>query len=79
MPVDEVQAFGSKVKETADDVFDLDLAVRNPSPLDDACFGIGSLRTDLTAGVQPIRTEVVDWSRIREAFRREILKAHLVP
>jgi len=78
VPMREVWAFGSRVKGTASEASDLDLVVRNPTALEQVCPGLGRLRADKAASALPIRVDVVDWARLSETFRREILEAYLV-
>jgi predicted nucleotidyltransferase len=78
VPMHEVWAFGSRVKGTASEASDLDLVVRNPTALGLACSSLSRLRADMAASALPIRVDVVDWARLPETFREEVLKAYLI-
>ncbi len=70
VPGCEVRAFGSRVKWTAKDYSDLDLAVIGSSRLD-----LGEMRR-LTETFEesnlPIRVDIVDWYTISEGFKKII-------
>ncbi|MEB3203132.1 MAG: hypothetical protein VKP57_00360 [Candidatus Sericytochromatia bacterium] len=36
------------------------------------------MRADMAASALPIRVDVVDWARLPETFREEILKAYVI-
>lgn len=67
VPKCEVRAFGSRVKWTAKDYSDLDLAVigKEQIPL----RILTSLKEDLETAAISFRVDVLDWNRISESFR----------
>ena len=76
IPEYEVRAFGSRVRWTAKDYSDLDLAVVGSKPL--------SIRQErrLTEAFEesnlPFRVDVLDWQSISEGFRQVILERYEV-
>lgn len=78
MPTYEVWAYGSRVKHKAHSGSDLDLVIRNPSQLDKPCAQLAVFRSALEDSNIPILIDVVDWARITESFREEILKGYEV-
>lgn len=78
LPSYEVWAFGSRVKHQAHSGSDLDLVIRNPVELNQPCTQLATFRSALTESRIPILIDVVDWSRIPESFREEILKCYVV-
>ncbi len=78
LPLYEVWAFGSRVKHQAHSGSDLDLVIRNPTQLDKPCVQLAAFKSALEDSNIPILIDVVDWARIPEAFREEILKEYVV-
>ncbi|MHB1286510.1 MAG: nucleotidyltransferase family protein [Leptospirales bacterium] len=76
IPDREVWVFGSRVKGTAKDTSDLDLAVIGKTPLDFKT--LAALRDDFSESNIPYKVDVVDWSTISETFREIIRKDRVV-
>lgn len=76
VPDHEVWAFGSRVKRTAKEYSDLDLAIITDQPLPLAVSA--SLRDDFSESDLPWKVDVVDWATTSEAFRDIIRQAHVV-
>ena len=70
VPGCEVRAFGSRVKWTAKDYSDLDLAVVGEGKLPPGV--LDALREAFTESDLPIRADVLDWHAITEIFRKVI-------
>ena len=70
IPDYEVRAFGSRVKWTAKDYSDLDLAVVGSKPLN--LRQRGELAEAFEESNLPIRVDVLDWQSISEEFRQVI-------
>ena len=70
IPDYEVRAFGSRVKWTAKDYSDLDLAVVGNKPL--SLRQRGQLAEAFEESNLPIRVDVLDWQSISEGFRQVI-------
>ena len=70
IPNYEVRAFGSRVKWTAKDYSDLDLAVVGNKPL--SFKQRGQLAEAFEESNLPIRVDVLDWQSISEGFRQVI-------
>ena len=70
IPDYEVRAFGSRVKWTAKDYSDLDLAVVGSKPLN--LRQRGELAEAFEESNLPIRVDVLDWQSISEGFRQVI-------
>ncbi len=78
LPDAEVLAYGSRVQGTAHGGSDLDLVARNP---DDPALpqpNLGELREALSESDLPILVDVLDWARIPESFRQEIVRGGTV-
>ena len=76
VPGNEVWAFGSRVKWTAKEFSDLDLAIIGQTPLKlDVC---ASLAEDFSNSDLPWKVDVVDWATTSEAFREIIRKDKVV-
>ncbi len=76
IPGREVWAFGSRVKGTAKDTSDLDLAVIGDDPLDFRT--LGTLRDLFSSSDLPYKVDVLDWSRIDPSFREIVQKDKIV-
>ena len=76
IPTYEVRAFGSRVKWTAKDYSDLDLAVVGNEPL--SLRQRGQLADAFEESNLPIRVDVLDWQSISERFRQVILEKYEV-
>ena len=76
IPTYEVRAFGSRVKWTAKDYSDLDLAVVGNEPL--SLRQRGQLAEAFEESNLPIRVDVLDWQSISERFRQVILERYEV-
>ncbi len=76
IPDYEVRAFGSRVKWTAKDYSDLDLAVVGNKPL--SFKQKGQLAEAFEESNLPIRVDVLDWQSISEGFRQVILERYEV-
>jgi len=68
VPKCEVRAFGSRVKWTAKDYSDLDLAVVGSKPL--TLRQTGQLAEAFEESNLPIRVDILDWHRISEEFKK---------
>ncbi len=75
IPAREVWVFGSRVKGTAKDTSDLDLAVIGETPLDSKT--LAALRDAFSESNIPCKVDVGDWSTISETFREIIKKIGL--
>jgi len=78
VPDAEVWAYGSRVNGDCHDASDLDLVLRNPAADGSAVSGLPGLAEALVESNLPIKVDVVDWSRIPDAFRREIERAYVL-
>ena len=67
IPECEVRAFGSRVKWTAEDYSDLDLAVVGSEPL--PLRQLRKLKEAFEESDLPIRVDVLDWHTISDAFK----------
>lgn len=77
VPDAEVWAYGSRVSGHAHKTSDLDLVLRNPADLSAPQKKLVELRAALSESDMPILVDVMDWSRIPQAFRDEIERAHV--
>ncbi|RKU22471.1 restriction endonuclease subunit S [Candidatus Poribacteria bacterium] len=76
VPGYEVRAFGSRVKWTAKDYSDLDLAVVGSKPL--TLRQTGQLAEAFEESNLPIRVDILDWHRISEEFKKIITEEYEV-
>jgi predicted nucleotidyltransferase len=76
VPKAEVWGYGSRVKGDSHAASDFDLVLRNPIDLSVCQTELVSLKEALSTSDLPILVDVVDWARIPEAFRQEILNSH---
>jgi predicted nucleotidyltransferase len=74
----EIWAYGSRVKGTNYDASDLDLAIITPAeqPLDPNT--LADFKLALQDSNIPILIQVMDWQRIPESFRQNILTRYEV-
>ncbi|HBA86963.1 MAG TPA: hypothetical protein DCZ75_02940 [Geobacter sp.] len=79
IPHAEVWAYGSRVQGTSHEGSDLDLVVRNPNDLSQPQANLYELREALSESNLPILVDVLDWARIPESFRQEIVRGGMVP
>jgi uncharacterized protein len=79
IPEAEVWAYGSRVQGTSHDGSDLDLVVRNSDDLSRPQADLSELREALSESNLPILVDILDWARIPESFRREIVRGGVVP
>lgn len=79
IPGAQVWAYGSRVQGTSHEGSDLDLVVRNPSDLNRPQANLSELSEALTDSDLPILVDLLDWARIPESFRREIVRGGVVP
>ena len=79
IPNAEVWAYGSRVRGTSHDGSDLDLVVRNPNDLSKPQTDLFDLREAFSESNLPILVDVLDWARIPERFRQEIIRGGTVP
>lgn len=78
VPDHEVWAYGSRVTGEAHDASDLDLLLYDPIEPERPCKALYELREAFVESDLPIRVDIMDWARIPESFREEILQAHVV-
>ena len=76
IPAYEVRAFGSRVKWTAKDYSDLDLAVGGSKPL--GLRQRGQLAEAFEESNLPIRVDILDWQSISEGFKQVIAEQYEV-
>ena len=74
VPCCEVRAFGSRVKQTAKNWSDLDLAVVGAVALDSGV--LYDLKVSFEESDLPIRVDVLDWHTISPEFKQVILEAY---
>jgi predicted nucleotidyltransferase len=74
LPDAEVWAYGSRVNGTAHEGSDLDLVVRNPADLSHPQPDMSELREAFSESNLPILVDLLDWARIPESFRQEIVR-----
>ena len=67
VPLCEVRAFGSRIKQTAKKWSDLDLAVIGPAKMD-----LYALKEAFEESVLPIQIDVLDWHAISPEFQAVI-------
>jgi len=77
-PKQEIWAYGSRIKGNNHEASDLDLVIKNPLKPLEKFKELDQLRIALSESNIPIIIDVMDWARIPEHFREEILKEHLV-
>lgn len=67
IPEYEVWAFGSRLKGTAEEFSDLDLAVITDKPLD--ALRTATLREHFTESDLPFKVDIIDWALIDKSFK----------
>ena len=70
IPECEIRAFGSRVKWTAKDYSDLDLAIVGSEPL--SRRQLRQLKEAFEESNLPIRIDVVDWQSLSDGFKKVI-------
>ena len=75
VPEYDVCAFGSRVKGTARDSSDLDLAVMTDRPLD--TLRLADLREAFSESDLPFKVDIVDWMTTKDDFKKLIEKDRL--
>jgi predicted nucleotidyltransferase len=78
IPEADVWAYGSRVNGDHYDASDLDLVVHFPSNQPRDPFKLASLREAFSESNLPIIVQLVDWDRIPQAFKNEILVRYAV-
>lgn len=78
LPDAEVLAYGSRVNGTSHEASDLDLVARNPRDEKQPLSGVADLREAFSESNLPIAVDILDWARIPESFRQEILRGGTV-
>ena len=77
-PGARVLAFGSRVRGTACETADLDLAVECPDHPDQELPIARRLAAALTESSLPIFVDVLPWSSLPDDFKRQILDEYIV-
>ena len=72
----EIWAFGSRVKRTAREYSDLDLALIADKPLD--LFRMAELREAFSESELPFKVDIIDWASTEEGFRKIIRDDHVL-
>lgn len=75
VPDREVWAFGSRVKWTAKEFSDLDIAIIGDKPLSIALTA--DLREAFQESALPFKVDIVDWANITPSFRQVIQAAKI--
>ena len=78
LPGVEVLAYGSRVQGGAHDGSDLDLVLRNPDGKAVPSVMLEDFREAVAQSNLPILVDVLDWARIPESFRKEIMRGGVV-
>jgi len=78
VPDSEVWAYGSRVEGHSHAGSDLDLVLRNPDDLTRLQPKLWELKEAISASNLPILVDVMDWARVPEHFKQEILRSHVV-
>lgn len=78
LPHAEVWAYGSRVRGDCHDTSDLDLVIRNPDALTQACPELMDVAEAFSQSNLPLMVQIVDWARIPAAFHDEILAGYVV-
>jgi len=79
IPEAEVWAYGSRVQGASHDGSDLDLVVRNLSDPSQPQSNLSELRDAFSESNLPILVDLLDWARIPDSFRQEIIRGGMVP
>ena len=78
VPEAEVWAYGSRVNGRSHDASDLDIVLRAPEHDRIPLRRLSALMDALSDSNIPFLVDVRDWSRLPDAFRREIERAYVV-
>lgn len=78
VPHAEVWAYGSRVSGGGHQASDVDIVLRNPRDLTKPQDAYWELKEALSESQIPLLVDVLDWARIPESFREEIVKAYVV-
>jgi predicted nucleotidyltransferase len=78
VPDFEVWAYGSRVTGQGHEGSDLDLVLRQPQALSQACSQLADLREALQNSNLPILVDVHDWAGLPPAFHSEIAARHVL-
>ncbi|MBJ6802166.1 nucleotidyltransferase family protein [Geomonas propionica] len=78
VPDADVFAYGSRVQGTAHDGSDLDLVLCNPQDLELPFTNLPLLKQAFSDSNLPILVDILDWARLPESFRKEILRGGTV-
>ena len=78
LPDAEVLAYGSRVTGASHEGSDLDLVACNPVNRTSPLAGVTTLREAFSESNLPILVDVLDWARIPESFRQEIIRGGTV-
>ena len=78
VPEAEVWAYGSRVNGRSHDASDLDIVLRAPEHDRIPVRQLSALIDALSDSNIPFLVDVRDWSRLPDAFRREIERAYVV-
>jgi len=78
LPEAEVLAYGSRVTGRAHDGSDLDLVVRNPHNPMIPSRNLGEVRDAFSESNLPILVDILDWERIPDSFREEIVRVGVI-
>lgn len=78
IPEADVWAYGSRVNGDYYDASDLDLVVHFPSDQPRDPFKLASVREAFSESHVPIIVQLVDWDRIPQTFKDEILVRYAV-
>jgi predicted nucleotidyltransferase len=72
----EIWAFGSRVKQTAREYSDLDLALITNKPLD--LYRMAELREAFSEAELPFKVDIIDWASTDGRFQDIICKDHVL-
>lgn len=78
IPDHEVWAYGSRVTGGSWEASDLDLVVRDRSDLQHVCENLTELREAFINSNLPISVDVMDWARIPDSFKGQIMQNYVV-
>lgn len=77
-PTSTVWAYGSRVKGTAHEGSDLDIAIFNLNQNSNSAKKLSEIRDAFEESNLPFNVDVFDWNTIPEKFKPEIEKNHFV-
>ena len=78
LPDAEVLAYGSRVTGASHEGSDPDLVAINQADRTQPLAGVAHLRESFSESDLPILVDVLDWARIPESFRQEIIRCGTV-